>query len=189
MVTFGLYLTTQPWAGLCRMLFQHCHPYLYPLNKSCKERRAPYLGGCVPPLPNLCAIGRPLRANVNSQNSRHCHVKAQWTVWFWALSIWFSVAISTHCIKSFFKQTLRGMLKVSFKEMVCLAIFENIEYWFDFQGLFLYVRYPRASCNSLCSYFDTWGALPFVFWSLFPLLLGLWNCNKSSCRKSFKPDL
>lgn len=67
-----------PGLGLLSTVFQPCRPYLHPLNKSCWERRAPYLDGR-PPLSNHCALGRPLRANLNRQNSWHCHVKCSLT--------------------------------------------------------------------------------------------------------------
>lgn len=51
-VTFGLHLNTQLQAGLLSTVA--CRPYLHPLNKSCWERRAPYLDWLPPPL-SLCS--------------------------------------------------------------------------------------------------------------------------------------
>lgn len=49
-------LPRSPGLGLLSTVFQPCHPYLHPVNKSCWERRAPYLDG-LPPLSNHCALG------------------------------------------------------------------------------------------------------------------------------------
>lgn len=52
MVTFGPHLNTQLQASLLSTVA--CRPYLHPLNKSCCERRVPYLDWPPPPL-SLCS--------------------------------------------------------------------------------------------------------------------------------------